>query len=189
MVMSDKWIRKIAIKHNMIYPFHDHQIKVLEDGSPCISYGLGSYGYDVRIAKEFYIFTDVFTQIVDPKNIIEDKTFIKHTGEKCIMPPHSFVLGRTIEHFIIPDDIICICLGKSTYARCGMSVNITPLEPGWRGFATLEISNTSPLPAVLYANEGITQVLFLQGNEPCEVTYADRKGKYQDQVGVVPAKV
>jgi len=187
MVKSDRWIKEMAIKYKMIEPFYDHLVNV-KDGSPCISFGLGSYGYDVRIADEFKVFTDVFSQVIDPKQM-KDKAFIAVRGDTCLMPPHSFVLGRTVEHFDIPPDVLCLCVGKSTYARCGLAVNITPLEPEWRGYITLEISNTTPLPAILYANEGIAQVLFFQGDEFCEVTYADRKGKYQDQTGVVPARV
>jgi dCTP deaminase len=153
-----------------------------------VSYGTSSYGYDVRCADEFKIFTNVNSTIIDPKNF-DEKAFVDFKGDVCIIPPNSFALARTVEYFRIPKDVITICLGKSTYARCGIIVNVTPFEPGWEGYVTLEFSNTTPLPAKIYANEGCAQVLFFQGDEPCETTYADRNGKYQGQVGVVPPRI
>ncbi len=174
-IKPDKWIRRMAIEHNMIEPFIDGQIK---DG--VISYGLSSYGYDIRVSDEFKIFTNVHSAIVDPKNF-NPKSFVDFQGEVCVIPPNSFVLAQTVEYFRIPRDVLTVCVGKSTYARCGLIVNVTPFEPEWEGYVTLEISNTTPLPARIYANEGISQVLFLQSDETCEVSYADRKGKYQNQ--------
>jgi len=177
-IMSDRWIREQATKNGMIEPFVDGQKR---DGT--ISYGLSSYGYDARVAGEFKIFTNVDSAVVDPKNF-SSQSFVEREGNVCIIPPNSFALARTVEYFRIPRDVLVICLGKSTYARCGIIVNVTPLEPGWEGHVTLEFSNTTPLPAKIYANEGACQFLFLQGNEPCEVSYADRAGKYQGQRGV-----
>lgn len=182
-VMSDKWIRARALEDGMIEPFVDRQQR---DG--CISYGLSSYGYDARVADEFKIFTDVDSAIVDPKNFASN-SFVDRKGPVCIIPPNSFMLARTVEYFRVPRDVLVICLGKSTYARCGIIVNVTPLEPGWEGHVTLEFSNTTPLPARVYANEGACQFLFLQGNEPCEVSYADRAGKYMGQQGVTLPRV
>lgn len=182
-ILSDKWIREHAQKDNMIEPFCDRQAA---DGK--ISYGLSSYGYDARVAPEFKIFTNVDNTIVDPKNLSET-VFVDRTSDVCILPPHSFALGRTVEYFRIPDDVLVICLGKSTYARCGIIVNVTPLEPGWEGHVTLEFSNTTPLPAKIYANEGICQFLFFKGNEPCEVSYRDRAGKYMNQRGVTLPRI
>jgi len=169
----------MAQERRMIEPFVDGQIR---DG--VISYGLSSYGYDVRVGNDFKIFTNVHSAIVDPKNF-NPQSFVDHHGDACVIPPNSFVLAQTVEYFRIPRDVITICLGKSTYARCGLIVNVTPFEPEWEGFVTLEISNTTPLPARIYANEGIAQVLFFQANEVCEVSYADRKGKYQFQQSIV----
>ena len=180
-ILSDRWIRESA-KKGMIDPFVDHQEKGQADKG-VISYGLSSYGYDARVAPEFKIFTNVDNAIVDPKNFSDDSFVSRHT-DVCIIPPNSFVLGRTIEYFRIPKDVLVICLGKSTYARCGIIVNVTPLEPEWEGHVTLEFSNTTPLPAKIYANEGACQFLFLKGNEPCEVSYKDRSGKYMGQRGV-----
>lgn len=177
-IMSDKWIRDKALNEGMITPFEERQKR---DGN--ISYGLSSYGYDARIAPEFMIFTNVDNAVVDPKNF-SDQSFVRRDTDVCIIPPNSFVLGRTIEKFKIPKDVLVVCLGKSTYARCGLIVNVTPLEPGWEGHVTLEISNTTPLPAKVYANEGVCQFLFFEGNEPCEISYADRAGKYMGQEGV-----
>lgn len=182
-IMSDKWIRDKALNEGMITPFEERQKR---DGN--ISYGLSSYGYDARIAPEFMIFTNVDNAVVDPKNF-SDQSFVRRDTDVCIIPPNSFVLGRTIEKFKIPKDVLVVCLGKSTYARCGLIVNVTPLEPGWEGHVTLEISNTTPLPAKVYANEGVCQFLFFEGNEPCEISYADRAGKYMGQEGVTLPKL
>jgi dCTP deaminase len=183
MVMSDKWIKKMAKEYGMIEPFEENLVR-----KGVISYGLSSYGYDFRIADEFKIFTNVASTIVDPKNF-DERSFVSVKGDYCIIPPNSFVLGRSVEYFRIPRDVIGICLGKSTYARCGIIVNVTPLEPGWEGFLTVEISNTTPLPAKIYAWEGIAQVIFIKGNEECEISYKDRKGKYMYQPGIVIPKV
>jgi dCTP deaminase len=178
-VMPDSWIRRMALEHGMVEPFVDRQNR-----EGVISYGLSSYGYDARVAPEFKIFTDVDNAIVDPKEFNE-KSFVERTVDVfCMVPPNSFALARTVEYFRIPRDILVICLGKSTYARCGLIVNVTPLEPEWEGHVTLEISNTTPLPAKVYANEGVCQFLFLKGDGPPEVSYADRKGKYMRQTGV-----
>ena len=182
-VQSDKWITKMALESDMISPFEDKQIR----GNK-ISFGVSSYGYDARVSDEFKIFTNVNSEIVDPKNF-KPTNFITKNGPECIIPPNSFVLARTIEYFKIPEDIIVICLGKSTYARCGIIVNVTPLEPGWEGQVTLEFSNTTPLPAKIYANEGVAQFIFLKGNETPSTTYADRNGKYMGQRGVTLPKV
>ena len=182
-IQSDKWIRNMAKSHEMINPFEENQIR---DNK--ISYGLSSYGYDARVSNEFKVFTNVNSEIVDPKNF-KQSNFISKKGSECIIPPNSFVLASTVEYFKIPNDIMVICLGKSTYARCGIIVNVTPLEPGWEGYVTLEFSNTTPLPAKIYANEGAAQFIFLKGNEKPEVTYADRDGKYMKQKGVTLPKV
>ena len=182
-VLSDKNIRKLAIEESMIFPFEDKQVR---EGK--ISYGLSSYGYDARVSEEFKIFTNVNSEIVDPKNF-KSTNFVTKNGTECIIPPNSFALARTVEKFKIPKDILVICLGKSTYARCGIIVNVTPLEPGWEGYVTLEFSNTTPLPAKIYANEGVAQFIFLKGKETPEVTYADRKGKYMGQTGVTLPKI
>ncbi|MBN2369366.1 MAG: dCTP deaminase [Vicinamibacteria bacterium] len=174
-VKSDKWIRRMAIERRMIEPFSDAQVR---DG--VISYGLSSYGYDIRIADEFKIFTNINTTIVDPKQF-DPRSFVDFRGEVCIIPPNSFALARTVEYFRIPRNVITICVGKSTYARCGIIVNVTPFEPEWEGLVTLEVSNTTPLPARIYAGEGIAQVLFFESDEECDVSYADKKGKYQGQ--------
>lgn len=185
-IMSDKWIRERSIKDKMISPFVDSQIKEI-NGKRLISYGLSSYGYDARVYNEFKIFTNVNTAIVDPKNFSSESLVTKDT-DICIIPPNSFALARTIEYFRIPRDVLVICVGKSTYARCGIIVNVTPLEPGWEGHVTLEFSNTTPLPAKIHANEGACQFLFLQGNEKCETSYSDRKGKYMKQTGITLPK-
>ncbi len=179
----DHWIRKMALEHGMIEPFVDHQVR---DG--VISYGVSSYGYDIRIADEFKIFTNVYNTVVDPKHF-DPRSMVDFKGEECIIPPNSFVLARTIEYFRIPRQVLTICLGKSSYARCGLIVNVTPFEPQWEGFVTLEISNTTPLPAKVYANEGIAQVLFFEADEECEISYADKKGKYQGQQTIVLPKL
>jgi len=171
----DHWIRDMARNHGMIEPFADSQVR---DG--VISYGVSSYGYDIRVADEFKIFTNVYSAIVDPKNFTT-QSMVDFKGDVCVIPPNSFVLARTIEYFRIPRKVLTVCLGKSTYARCGIIVNVTPFEPEWEGFVTLEISNTTPLPAKIYANEGIAQVLFFEADEECETSYADKKGKYQNQ--------
>ncbi len=177
-VKSDKWIRQMATEHGMIEPFSETQVR---DG--VISYGLSSYGYDVRIANEFKIFTNINHMVVDPKDF-DPRSFVDFEGDQCIIPPNSFALARTVEHFRVPRDVIVVTIGKSTYARCGIIVNVTPLEPEWEGIVTLEVSNTTPLPARIYAGEGIAQMLFFQSDEPCETSYADKKGKYQDQKGL-----
>ena len=182
-VQSDKWIKRMAFDHKMIEPFEDKQIR-----GNSISYGVSSYGYDARVGSEFKVFTNVNTEIVDPKNF-KPTSFVTKKGPECIIPPNSFVLASTIEYFRIPNDVLVICLGKSTYARCGIIVNLTPLEPSWCGNVTLEFSNTTPLPAKIYANEGSCQFIFLKGNEKPETTYSDREGKYMDQKGVTLPKV
>jgi dCTP deaminase len=182
-ILSDKWIREQALATQMIEPFVESQKR---DG--CISYGLSSYGYDARVSDEFKIFTNVDSTIVDPKNF-DSNCFVDRKTDICVIPPNSFALARTVEYFRVPRDVLVICLGKSTYARCGIIVNVTPLEPGWEGHVTLEFSNTTPLPARIYANEGACQFLFLKGNEPCETSYADRAGKYMGQRGVTLPKL
>jgi len=182
-IKSDKWIKRMAREHQMIVPFEERQVR-----KGVISYGLSSYGYDIRVANEFKIFTNVNSTIVDPKNF-DEQSFVDFKGEVCIVPPNSFALARTVEYFRIPRNVLTICLGKSTYARCGIIVNVTPFEPEWEGFATLEISNTTPLPAKIYANEGIAQVVFFESDEPCEVSYADKKGKYQAQQDITLPKI
>jgi len=177
-IKSDRWIRQMALEHGMIEPFADRQVR-----EGVISYGVSSYGYDMRVATEFKIFTNVLNSMVDPKQF-DPKSFVEWEGDVCIVPPNSFALGRSVEYFRIPRNVITITVGKSTYARCGIITNVTPFEPEWEGFVTLEISNTTPLPAKIYANEGIAQALFFEGDEPPETSYADRKGKYQGQRGV-----
>ena len=182
-LLADIEIRRLTLENKMIEPFEEKQ-----SGSGMISYGLSSYGYDARLAPEFKIFTNVDNAIVDPKAFSET-SFVDRTGDVCVIPPNSFILSRTVEYFRIPRDILVICLGKSTYARCGLIVNVTALEPEWEGHVTLEISNTTPLPAKVYANEGICQFLFYRGEQPCEVSYADRKGKYMKQTGITLPKL
>lgn len=183
-IRPDHWIRAMVNKHNMIEPFADQQIRrVSENTNKVISYGLSSYGYDIRVADEFKIFTNVYNSVVDPKNFRED-AFVTVKRDVCVIPPNSFALARSVEYFRIPRNVLTICLGKSTYARCGIIVNVTPFEPQWEGHVTLEISNTTPLPAMIYANEGIAQVLFFESADECEVSYADRKGKYMMQQGI-----
>lgn len=179
----DHWIRKMALEQKMIEPFVDKQMR-----SGVISYGVSSYGYDVRVANEFKIFTNVFSATVDPKNFAAN-SMVDFVGDVCVVPPNSFALARTVEYFRIPRKVLTVCLGKSTYARCGIIVNVTPFEPEWEGFVTLEISNTTPLPAKIYANEGLAQVLFFEADEECEISYADKKGKYQGQQSIVLPKL
>lgn len=186
-ILSDKEIRRLAVEQKMIDPFVERQVRELGTHERVISYGLSSYGYDLRVADEFKVFTNVFNTVVDPKNF-DPKSFVDLKADVCIVPPNSFVLARSIEYFRIPRHILTICLGKSTYARCGIIVNVTPFEPEWEGHVTLEISNTTPLPAKIYANEGLAQVVFFQANETCEVSYADRRGKYQKQNGITLPK-
>lgn len=180
---ADNWIRKMALEQGMIEPFVDGQVR-----ENTISYGLSSYGYDIRVTDEFKIFTNVHSAMVDPKQFTSD-SFVDYKGEVCVIPPNSFVLSRTIEYFRIPRNVLTLCIGKSTYARCGLIVNVTPFEPEWEGYVTLEISNTTPLPAKIYANEGIAQVLFFEGDEVCTTSYADRKGKYQRQETIVLPRI
>ncbi len=182
-IKSDRWISEMASKHGMIEPFETSQVR-----SGCISYGVSSYGYDMRVAREFKIFTNALSAIVDPK-AFDPKSFVEFEGDVCIVPPNSFALARSVEYFRIPRNVLTICLGKSTYARCGIITNVTPFEPEWEGFVTLEISNTTPLPAKVYANEGIAQVLFFEGDEPPLTSYKDKKGKYQGQKGVTLPKL
>ncbi len=185
-IKSDKWIRRMAREHGMIEPFEPGQVK--HNGSEkAVSFGTSSYGYDIRCSEEFKIFTNINTAIVDPKNFA-DTSFVDFHGPVCIIPPNSFALARTVEYFRIPRNVLTICLGKSTYARCGIIVNVTPFEPEWEGYATLEFSNTTPLPAKIYANEGVAQVVFFEADEECDVSYKDRGGKYMRQVGVTLPK-
>jgi dCTP deaminase len=177
-IKADRWIKRMALERRMIEPFEDRQVR-----QGVISYGLSSYGYDIRVADEFKVFTNINSTVVDPKNF-DARSFVDLKADVCIIPPNSFALAKTVEYFRIPRDVLTVCVGKSTYARCGLIVNVTPFEPEWEGFVTLEISNTTPLPARVYANEGIAQVLFFQSDEPCEVSYADKKGKYQKQQGL-----
>ncbi|MFI0348439.1 MAG: dCTP deaminase [Chthoniobacterales bacterium] len=181
-VCPDHWIRKMSLEHGMIEPFVERQIRS-EKENPIISYGLSSYGYDLRVADEFKVFTNVFNTVIDPKNF-DAHSFVDFKTDACIVPPNSFALARSIEYFRIPRDILTICVGKSTYARCGIIVNVTPFEPEWEGHVTLEISNTTPLPARIYANEGLAQVIFFHAKESCETSYADRSGKYMKQRGI-----
>jgi dCTP deaminase len=183
MLKSDRWIRKMSKEHDMINPFSEKQVR-----EGVISYGLSSYGYDLRVADEFKIFTNVNNALVDPKRF-DEKSFVTVQTDICIVPPNSFALARSVEYFKIPRSVLTICVGKSTYARCGIIVNVTPFEPEWEGFVTLEISNTTPLPARIYANEGLCQIIFFESDEICESSYADRKGKYQAQKGIVLPKL
>jgi dCTP deaminase len=182
-IKSDRWIRQMSREHGMIEPFVDTQVS-----AGIVSYGLSSYGYDIRVADEFKVFTNINNTVIDPK-AFDPRSFVDIQADVCIVPPNSFALARTIEYFRIPRDVLTVCLGKSTYARCGIIVNVTPFEPEWEGFVTLEISNTTPLPAKIYANEGIAQVLFFQSDEVCERSYADKKGKYLKQTGVTLPKI
>ena len=186
-IKSDKWIRKMAEEKEMISPFEPKMVRDIE-GRKIVSYGTSSYGYDIRCAPEFRVFTNINSTIVDPKSF-DPNSFVEFNGDHCIIPPNSFALARTVEFFKIPRNILTICVGKSTYARCGIIVNVTPFEPEWEGYVTLEFSNTTPLPAKIYANEGACQFIFLKGNESPEVSYADRKGKYMKQTGVTLPKI
>jgi dCTP deaminase len=177
-IKADRWIKRMSLEHRMIEPFEDRQVR-----TGVISYGLSSYGYDIRVADEFKVFTNINSTVIDPKSF-DARSFVDVKTDVCIVPPNSFALAKTVEYFRIPRDVLTVCVGKSTYARCGIIVNVTPFEPEWEGFVTLEISNTTPLPARIYANEGIAQVLFFQSDEVCEVSYADKKGKYQAQQGL-----
>ncbi len=181
-VKSDSWIKKMATDHDMISPFSPHQIRE-EKGKKVVSYGLSSYGYDIRVADEFKIFTNIHSKEIDPKEIKKD-CFVEVKADDILVPPNSFALARTVEYFKIPRRVITLCVGKSTYARCGIIVNVTPFEPEWEGYVTLEISNTTPLPARIYANQGIAQVLFFESDQECEVSYIDRIGEYQSQTGI-----
>ena len=182
-VKPDRWIRRMALEHKMIEPFTDRQVR-----EGVISYGVSSYGYDIRVADEFRIFTNVNSTIVDPKHF-DSRSLVEFKGDVCIIPPNSFALARSVEYFRIPRNVMTVCLGKSTYARCGIIVNVTPFEPEWEGYVTLEFSNTTPMPAKIYANEGVAQVIFFEADEVCEVSYKDRGGKYQGQHGVTPPKL
>ena len=182
-IKSDKWIRKMSLQHDMISPFEDKQVSENK-----VSYGLSSYGYDIRVTDEYKIFTNLNNSVIDPKNF-DEQSFVNFKGDTCIVPANSFALARSVEYFKIPRDILTICLGKSTYARCGIIVNVTPFEPEWEGNVTLEISNTTPLPAKIYSNEGLCQVLFFQSDEVCETSYRDKKGKYQKQTGITLPKI
>jgi dCTP deaminase len=177
-IKPDRWIRRMCQEHGMIEPFVEKQVR-----EGVVSYGVSSYGYDIRVADEFKIFTNVLATVVDPKNL-DPASMVDFKGDVCIVPPNSFALARTVEYFRIPRTVLSICLGKSTYARCGIIINVTPFEPEWEGFVTLEISNTTPLPAKIYANEGIAQVLFFESDEECETSYRDKAGKYQKQTGI-----
>ena len=192
-IKSDRWIRQMAEQHGMIEPFEPQLVRhvpseITRNMRPVVSYGLSSYGYDIRCAREFKVFTNINSTIVDPKNF-DPRNFVEIEADECIIPPNSFALARTVEYFRIPRDVLTVCLGKSTYARCGILVNVTPFEPEWEGYVTLEFSNTTPLPAKIYAGEGCAQVLFFQSDEQCETSYRDRGGKYQGQVGVTLPKV
>jgi len=188
-IKSDRWIRRMALERGMIQPFEPGNVKEV-DGRRVVSYGTSSYGYDIRCSDEFKLFTDINSTIVDPKNF-DPKSFVDIKGAHCIIPPNSFALARTVEYFRIPRNVLVLCLGKSTYARCGIIVNVTPLEPEWEGYVTLEFSNTTPLPAKIYANEGVAQVIFLEAaaDDICETSYKDRGGKYQGQTGVTLPKI
>ncbi len=182
-IKPDHWIRKMALEHGMIEPFVENQVR-----EGVISFGLSSYGYDMRVADEYKVFTNVYSAVVDPKNF-SPQSFVDIQTDVCVIPPNSFVLARSVEYFRVPRTVLCVCLGKSTYARSGLVVNVTPFEPEWEGHVTIEISNTTPLPAKVYSNEGVSQVLFFEGDDACEVSYLDRKGKYQGQRGVTPPKL
>jgi dCTP deaminase len=186
-IKSDKWIRRMAEQHGMIDPFESRQVREVA-GQRIVSYGTSSYGYDIRASDEFKIFTNINSTIVDPK-AFDPKSFVDFKGAVCIIPPNSFALARTVEYFRIPRNVLTVCLGKSTYARCGIIVNVTPFEPEWEGYVTLEFSNTTPLPAKIYANEGVAQVIFFESDEVCETSYRDRGGKYQGQQGVTLPKI
>jgi dCTP deaminase len=188
MLQSDRWIRKMALEHRMIEPFVDREMRTA-DATKLVSFGLSSYGYDLRVADEFKVFTNVYNSVVDPKQFREDSFVNFKNVSQCIIPPNSFALARSIEYFRIPRNVLTLCIGKSTYARCGIIVNVTPFEPEWEGTVTLEISNTTPLPAIIYAGEGLAQVLFFEAKEACEVSYADRKGKYMKQLEITCPRI
>lgn len=187
-VKPDHWISRMAQEHGMIEPFVAEQVRHAENGVKAVSFGLSSYGYDIRVSEDFMVFTNVYNTVVDPKNFANN-AFVSIRTNECIIPPNSFALARSVEYFKIPRNILTICIGKSTYARCGIIVNVTPFEPEWEGHVTLEISNTTPLPAKIYANEGIAQVVFLEAHEECHVSYADRGGKYMKQQGIVVPRI
>lgn len=187
MLQSDRWIRKKALENKMIEPFVERQIRAAEN-QKIVSFGLSSYGYDLRVARSFKVFTNVYNSIIDPKNFRDD-SFVDIEGDSCIIPPNSFALARSVEYFRIPRSTLALCIGKSTYARCGIIVNITPFEPEWEGTVTLEISNTTPLPAIVYAGEGLAQVLFFEAKEECEISYADRNGKYMNQLEITGPRI
>ncbi len=182
-IKPDHWIRKMSLEHKMIDPFVEGQVS-----KGVISYGLSSYGYDIRVSNEFKVFTNLHSAVVDPKNF-DPNSFVEIENDYCIIPPNSFALAKTVEYFRIPRSTVTVCVGKSTYARCGIIVNVTPFEPEWEGYVTLEISNTTPIPAKIYSNEGIAQVLFFEGDEECDTSYADKKGKYQKQTGITHPKI
>ena len=182
-IKADRWIKRMALEYGMIEPFVEGQVR-----EHVVSYGLSSYGYDIRVADEFKVFTNVYGSVIDPKSF-DPRSFVDMKADVCIIPPNSFALARTIEYFRVPRDVLTVCLGKSTYARCGIIVNVTPFEPEWEGFVTLEFSNTTPLPAKIYANEGVAQVIFFESDEVCETSYKDRGGKYQGQQGVTLSKM
>ena len=186
-IKSDKWIQSMSEEHNMIHPFSSNQIRLDKDGNKLISYGVSSYGYDVRCSNEFKVFTNIHSAVVDPKSF-DERSFVDIESDICVIPPNSFALARTVEYFKIPRNVLTICLGKSTYARCGIIVNVTPLEPEWEGHVTLEFSNTTNLPAKIYAGEGVAQMLFFESDEECMTSYKDRNGKYQGQTGVTLPK-
>lgn len=188
MIRPDSWIKKMCLEHKMIDPFVDHLVRYNEAGLKAVSYGLSSFGYDIRVADEFQVFTDVYNTCVDPKHFKKEAFIYMQTAE-CIIPPNSFALARSVEYFRMPKTALAVCLGKSTYARCGIIVNVTPFEPEWEGYVTIEISNTTPLPAKIYAGEGIAQVLFFESDTPCDTSYKDRAGKYMKQVGIVGPSV
>ena len=186
-IKSDKWISRMSKDHQMIEPFSENQVRLGENGNKLISYGVSSYGYDVRCSNEFKVFTNIHSAVVDPKSF-DEKSFVDIESDICVIPPNSFALARTVEYFKIPRNVLTVCLGKSTYARCGIIVNVTPLEPEWEGHVTLEFSNTTNLPAKIYAGEGVAQMLFFESDEECEISYKDRGGKYQGQTGVTLPK-
>jgi dCTP deaminase len=186
-IKSDKWISRMSKNHQMIEPFSENQVRLDENGNKLISYGVSSYGYDVRCSNEFKVFTNIHSAVVDPKSF-DEKSFVDIESDICVIPPNSFALARTVEYFKIPRNVLTVCLGKSTYARCGIIVNVTPLEPEWEGHVTLEFSNTTNLPAKIYAGEGVAQMLFFESDEECEISYKDRGGKYQGQTGVTLPK-
>ena len=186
-IKSDKWISRMSKDHQMIEPFSENQVRLDENGNKLIAYGVSSYGYDVRCSNEFKVFTNIHSAVVDPKSC-DEKCFVDIESDICVIPPNSFALARTVEYFKIPRNVLTVCLGKSTYARCGIIVNVTPLEPEWEGHVTLEFSNTTNLPAKIYAGEGVAQMLFFESDEECEISYKDRGGKYQGQTGVTLPK-